>query len=254
MPPVRPRPEPVLHRARLRRSLLAVLAVIAAAGVAIGLAAMQRQPPHRIGLFTSLPILWTETESVGDLVKQAQSPHWARAELARYGEVVPLDTLLRLDRTDRLVLAQPRPLSPEENVELDRWVRAGGSVLVFADPLLTEVSAFPLGDRRRPQDTVLLSPILNRWGLRLEFDSENEFEEGPQRMMGGDVPVNMPGSLIITNPAQCRAWGEGFLATCKVGQGRVVVLADASVLERRDVWGIQVPALRFLLDTAFAGS
>ena len=67
------------------------------------------------------------------------------------------------------MMIQPRPLSPQENVALDNWVAAGGRLLLFADPALTEDSAFAIGDRRRPQDVVLLSPILARWGLELEL-------------------------------------------------------------------------------------
>ena len=55
-------------------------------------------------------------------------------------------------------------------------MRGGGRVLLFADPMLTRHSAFALGDRRRPQDVVLLSPILARWRLELQFDESHLFD------------------------------------------------------------------------------
>ena len=99
----------------------------------------------------------------------------------------------------------------------------------------------------------MLDPVLKHWGLRLEFDRELEFEEGPHEMMGMSIPINVPGQLIVADPAHCRAWDQGYLASCAIGQGRAVVLADAAVLEREDAWGIQVQALRQLLDAAFVG-
>ena len=47
-------------------------------------------------------------------------------------------------------------------------------------------------------------------------------------------------------------WGEGLAVTCAVGQGRVVALADAAVLERSDADGNRATALSGLLDLAFA--
>lgn len=230
-----------------------VLAVVLAA-VAV-LAAGQRQSApqrQRTGLFTTLPILWNEQADLAAALQPGQQPHWAKALIASGGAVVPLDTLSGLDRADLryLVMAQPRPLSPDENVALDGWVRGGGRLLLLADPMLTADTMFAIGDRRRPQDVVMLDPLLNHWGLRLEFDSEDQFAEGPTRMMGMTIPVNMPGRLVA-NAATCKAWDDGYLATCRIGKGHVVVLGDAAVLEREDHWGIQDTAFRQLLETAF---
>jgi hypothetical protein len=208
----------------------------------------------RTGLFTSLPLLWAESADLADMLKPQQDEHWAKPLIAGGGEVIPLDTLsaTSLKGLKYLVLAQPRPLSPDENVALDGWVRSGGLLLLFADPMLTEETIFPLGDKRRPQDIAMVDPVLNHWGLRLEFDSEDEFKEGPTAMMGMTIPVNAPGRLIATKP-ECRAWDQGDLATCKIGNGRVAVLADAAVLEREDTAGSRAKALRLLLETAFSG-
>lgn len=47
-----------------------------------------------------------------------------------------------------LLLAQPRAMTAEELVAIDAWVRAGGTALVLADPLLRWPTALPPGDRR----------------------------------------------------------------------------------------------------------
>lgn len=205
-----------------------------------------------LGLFTSLPILWSEGDSVSAMLSAPQSPHWARAVLERRGKLIVLDTLLDLSRTRRLVMAQPRPLSPEENVALDTWVRGGGKLLLFADPMLTQESSFALGDRRRPQDIALISPILARWGLQLEFDDS---QPGGERENAGEgLVVNLPGRLATIAggvDARCRIGPQALIARCKIGRGQAIVVADAAVLEPDDVRGRGATALEALLDRAF---
>jgi hypothetical protein len=226
-----------------------LLALLVAAVVAAGWSVVQRgsagdQPT---GLFTTLPILWSES---GDLA--------AKAVLAQRGPIQPLDMLsgppghAPLDKLARLVIAQPRPLAPEENVALDDWVKAGGQLLLLADPALTEESAFAIGDPRRPQAVVLLSPILTRWGLELRFDDAQAFGEAERDVMGVKVPVNLPGQFATAGQADCRLWGRGLAVTCAIGKGRVVAVADAAVLEHEDPDGRRGDAFAGLLDAAFA--
>lgn len=193
-----------------------------------------------IALFTSLPILWPERQDFRGLINGDASPHWALASLQRRGPLQPLDTLARADGRaamapgSLLVMAQPRPLSPQENVALDRWVRGGGHVLLFADPLLTAESLFALGDKRRPQDVVLLSPILTRWGLDLRFDEDQTAGERMVDWNGAKLPVNLPGHFaLLGNAGHCRLLADGLGAGCAVGKGRVLALADAALLENR---------------------
>ncbi|GFE73594.1 GldG family protein [Novosphingobium sp. TCA1] len=181
-------------------------------------------------------------------------------ELSSHGTLKPLDTLvdaagrLALPRDALLVLAQPRPLSPQENVVLDRWVREGGRVLLFADPALTMPSRFALGDPRRPQDTVLLSPILARWGMGLEFDEAAPPGERLVDTERGPLPVNLPGRFRLAGnfgespsarptgksgiagkagdaPGTCTLSAEGLLARCRVEKGRIFAVSDAALLE-----------------------
>ena len=213
--------------------------------------------PGGIGLFTTLPIVWPEANDIKDLLRSDAPPHWALAVLQQRGPVRPLDSLLPqpdapvLQGVALLVMAQPRPLSPQENVALDGWVRKGGHLLLFADPMLTEDSAFGIGDRRRPQDIVLLSPILARWGLRLEFDDGAPIGERIIEMPGGALPVNLPGELAVVDlRGGCRAFAAGAGARCRIGKGQVLVIADAALLEQNRSAGPQGhrDALRVLLE------
>ena len=235
--------------------MLAV-ATLASALIWHGMAPEPSRGP--VGMFTSLPLVWTESPDLSGLLSSDTTPHWARGVIEQRGKLVPLDSLASpsglaaLARLERLVIAQPRPLAPDENVALDAWVRKGGKVLVIVDPALTEDSAYAIGDPRRRQDVVMLSPILTRWGLTLEFDDVQPTGERAVEVLGVATPVNLPGRFAIAHSGSCRSWAEGVAVTCRVGKGRVVALADAAVLDRSDPSGQRARSFAGLLDTAFA--
>lgn len=207
----------------------------------------------QLGLFTSLPILWAEADDVGALLASPEPPHWARADLERRYRILPLDTLPGPRDLRFLLIAQPRPFSPDENVALDDWVRHGGRLLLFADPALTWDSRYSIGDRRRPQDVVLLSPILARWGLELLFDDGQP--GGERESAGNDVPVNLPGQLARRSggvDAACDLGPEGLIARCRIGKGRAMIVADAALLESADSPDSRAAALGRLAGEAFA--
>lgn len=241
---------------RLRFGVLAtILVVLAAGGWLLG----HRSDGHAthasepLGLFTSLPIMWSEQSDLRDVLAASEKPHWAKAVLERRGTVVALDTLLDLARLDRLIMAQPRPLSPDENVALDRWVRDGGQVLLFADPMLTQESAFALGDRRRPQDVALLSPILGRWGLELRFDDRQP--DGLRENAGEGLPVNLAGELTPRAggvDARCTIGPQALVARCHVGKGRAVIVADAALFDTDGGTVAQAARLDALLGETFS--
>ncbi|MFP5396572.1 MAG: ABC transporter [Alphaproteobacteria bacterium] len=241
--------------ASLRKSGVFIL-LVAALAILLFWAARDRrvQPAGPVALFTTLPILWADSPDLAASLSPRAQSHWARDLLAERGAIEPLDLLTddSLRGTRRLLMAQPRVLTPQENVELDNWVREGGRLLLLADPALTEDSAFPLGDPRRPQAIVLLSPILSRWGLELRFDDRQSLGRHARDVMGVAIPVNLPGQLVTRGQDNCRLWGEGLAATCAVGKGRIVVVADAAALERDDPSGQGRKALSWLLDAAFA--
>jgi hypothetical protein len=230
--------------------------------LALGLIAWRSQhkpvpPSTPIGLFTSLPILWGNTPDLTSELRGERAAHWAKAVLTEHGQVVALDTLTSapgprsLAGLRRLIIAQPRALSPQENLALDDWVRSGGHLLLLADPAYTEESPFALGDPRRPQATALLSPILTRWGLELQFDADQPLAETDREVMGVAVPVILPGRFLTRGQANCRLWGEGLAVTCAIGRGRVFAVADAALLERDDPSGQRANAFGQLLDSAF---
>ena len=203
-----------------------------------------------LGIMGTIPIYWGESGDFGEVLSGSGSAHWARAQLEKDFRLEPLDVLdaASLDDLDNLLLAQPRALSPAENVALDEWVRGGGHLLLFADPLLTGDSRFPIGDRRRPQDVILLSPILGHWGLRLEFD---DAQPAGYSETGGQppIPLNLPGRLVAEG--DCAVEPDGVVARCAIGKGRVVVLADAAVLDLHDPHPGAPAALDWLLGQAF---
>lgn len=240
--------------------LLAVAAAIAFAGQG-----SEESPPggegKPIGLFTSLPILWRETPGLAGLLDSDAPAHWAQAVIAGHGRLVAIDTLapgggpLPLPADAILIVAQPRPLTPQENVALDDWVRSGGRLLLFADPMLTFPSAYALGDNRRPQDVVLLSPILARWGLSLNFDETQPAGEHEVELLGAVAPVNLPGSFALAPGADgCAIEAAGLAARCRIGTGHVLALADAALLEDTAEGAVSIrPAALDRLLTAVAG-
>ena len=234
--------------------LIAILAAAAWFGLArqnrIDARAARTAP---LRLFTSLPIYWSEAPDIATMLKEEQEPHWARRAIEARRALRPVDALGAdtLGRGGDLLMIQPRPLAPAENVALDVWVGKGGRLLLFADPALTADSGFALGDRRRPQDIVLLSPILARWGLRLEFDAEQAAGEHAVKLDGVSIPVDLPGRFAAASggraDASCRIGQDALLATCGVGKGRVLAIADAALFEPVDE-----PARRSALDALMA--
>ena len=215
--------------------------------------------------------MWSDNPDLGAEIAPDAPRHWAKAVLAQHGRLVALDSLANagapsasspsgppsppspLTGLNRLVMAQPRALSPLENVALDTWVRGGGQLLLLADPALTEDSPLGLGDPRRPLAGTMLSPILARWGLTLHFDEAQPLGEVTRDVMGLDVPVNLPGRFETRGQANCKLWADGLAVTCAIGRGRVVALADAALLDRDDSAGTRPRLLGALLDSAFVG-
>lgn len=253
---------------RLIRNKLTLLGAAGAVALALagwGLAGAGGPKPV-LGLFTTLPIYWAETADMSQMLSRQAHPGWVRGALENRYELLPLDTLVAPERgvardledLDVLLLAQPRVLSPRENVALDDWVRAGGHVLVFADPMLTAHSRFAIGDKRRPQDVALLSPILARWGLEMLFDPE---QTPGERTIATDLlplPVNLAGTLhpidgYPTSTEDCWIAYDRLFAQCAIGAGQATVIADAALLEeaegeRREA---RADALEWLTESAF---
>jgi hypothetical protein len=230
------------HRPAIRCPDAFVRAIVG--GLLIALAGCKPAGPERprqvIGLSTSLPLIWSEAGDIRGQLATDRPLHWALALLKNEGEVVPLDTLadlrgaMPLPRDALLVLAQPLPLTPQENVALDSWVRAGGRLLLFADPMLTAHSDFALGDPRGPQRVAMLSPILRHWGLELQFDAAQP--EGDRLLADRymSLPVNLAGRFAVGSQARCRREVQDAVVRCTVGKGLFVAVADAAVFDGDD--------------------
>ncbi|MGK2911516.1 MAG: Gldg family protein [Sphingobium sp.] len=181
------------------------------------------QPREPLAIMSSLDLFWGQSRTL--------------AELERGFAIDRLDVLSRSTLADheRLLLAQPRLLAPEELVALDSWIRDGGRAVVLADPLLLWPSDLAMGDRRRPPVTSLLDPLLAHWGLRLEPATSSL----RRRFSGNGRLLLMPGSsrFTITRSAyaRCERVGDGWSVTCRVGSGKVRLIADADLLDDR-VW------------------
>lgn len=222
-----------------------------------------------LGLFGSLPIYWGEGEELSALIADAQHPGWIRQELEQRYRLRLLDVLGAsgganpLGGIGFLMLAQPRALAPVENVALDQWVRDGGRLLLFVDPMLTAHSAFGLGDRRRPQDVALLSPLLAHWGLELLFDEEQQDAERAIDLFGVTVPVQLSGSFALIDQHEyaadddqsCALYAEGLMTECAIGKGYALIIADAALLDdARGGSKADRQALAMLLDRVFRGN
>lgn len=221
-------------RPSLKSSLLAGL-LLASAPLAAQDAGVPMVADHgELAIMGTIPLYWGEVENMESLLTPDGTGHWARPVIEAHYRLRPLDYLSAeaLAGHRRLLLAQPRGLSAEENVALDAWVRSGGQLLLFADPMMTGHSRFAIGDRRRPQDVALLSPILGHWGLELHYDPAQ-----PDGLRYGDgvpqlLPVAQAGELMLTgDDGACALSQARIVAECRLGAGAVLIVADAAVFD-----------------------
>ena len=245
---------------RNRKALTAGLFALAHL-LAIPLAAQdiaENLPPAmnspELALMGTVPIYWGEADGFEELIHGSGQSHWARAQLERHFQLRPLDFLSAeaLANHSWLMLAQPRALSAQENVALDAWVRDGGKLLLFVDPMMTGHSHFAIGDRRRPMDVTLLTPILRHWGLELQFDEEQGEQFQLLEHFDVSLPVSLPGQFVPHDDRfECVVSGEGILAHCVFGEGEVLALADAAMLDLYDPMPGADAALAMLTDHLF---
>jgi hypothetical protein len=190
-------------------------------------------PKPTLGLMTTLPLQWSEGGVEADLADDAQ-PHPAFARLSESYDVQPLDDVRDLAGRRMLLLAQPRAFSPAEFVQLDSWVRKGGRILILADPALQWGSLYPLGDKRRPLFTSMLSPLFAHWGLELVLPIADAEPMAIRKIGKLSIRTQTPGEWLKINrdrSARCALAEGGLLADCKIGKGRAVLVADADLFD-----------------------
>ena len=215
-----------MTRARWR---VAAIAGIGAAALAIAVsrrepAELQLRPPGArptLLLLTSLPLVLPEQFTI----KGGGSPA-LRAIETRY-RVVPISVTdpAELAKGRLLLMAQPLAQPAEDLVALDAWVRGGGCVLLLADPMLDWPSSRPLGDPLRPPPMFMDTGLLAHWGLRLDAPDDRGPREGS--LAGHQILTESPGRLV----GGCSIGDGALVAHCRIGKGRVTIIADADFLD-----------------------
>jgi hypothetical protein len=218
-------------------------------------------PKPQLLLMSSIALQWGET-NISEIAKGEAKASPLFTKLSNTNKLVPIDDFQKLGKpgSSPLLLIQPRALAPRELVELDGWVRRGGSAIIFADPALDWPSDLPLGDQRRPLFTSLLTPMFQHWGLELALpvsdsdeDAETDALVGRFRLAPKSAGIWLPANNQPT--AECKIREDQFIAYCKVGKGRALLIADADLLEP-DRWtdGLVTSGTMRWLDDIIAAS
>jgi hypothetical protein len=219
-----------------------VVGMLLVLGTALLLSAMRYIRPQAttaskpvLGLMTTLPLQWSEGGIEADLATEAK-PHPAFERLQDRYEIVALDSFDGLGKRNLAVmlLAQPRAFAPAELVALDRWVRDGGRLLILADPALQWGSLYPLGDKRRPLFSSMLSPLFTHWGVELVLPMTETERDSLRKIGDRSIRTRTMGEWIRlggASDARCIITPDPILADCRVGQGRALLFADADLLD-----------------------
>ena len=177
-------------------------------------------------LLTGLPLAFGESFTLD----APKSP--VMAALEREYDVRLVDGPETLPAGGLLLAAQPRALTPERLVALDRWVRGGGRLLLLADPRLTWPSDLPLGDPQRPPYAFSDTGLLAHWGLRSESPAVGASGTARFPVAGREVESDSAGRLS-RSAGPCRVAVDERSADCRIGRGRALVVADADFLRMR---------------------
>ncbi|WP_294122915.1 DUF4350 domain-containing protein [Sphingomonas sp.] len=156
-------------------------------------------------MLTSLPLVFNEQMSLDG----GGSSALTRLEQRYRVETISVADAASLKGPRLLLMAQPRAQPAEALVELDRWVRDGGHLLLLADPKLEWPSQRPLGDKLRPPPMFADTGLLNHWGLTLS-------ESG------------------LVSSGSCEVADPGLVARCRIGKGSATVVADADFINVED--------------------
>jgi hypothetical protein len=200
-----------------------------------------------LGLSTTLPLYWGEGEA-GDVMIRSAAPLPAYDRLREQYDIKLIDGFQAstLKPLKQMLLAQPRAFAPSEFAAIDEWVRGGGQLLLLADPALQWESIYPLGDKRRPLFTSLLSPLLVHWGLELELpmdDDENATRVIDFKKMA--IRTATPGAWHAKAGKRqyCVIAASAIIARCKIGKGSAILIADADLLNAEFWQGTGIRAL-----------
>lgn len=213
--------------ARMRRTVAAIVLAALAGAVMLALwlgGGSQLQPRAanerpRLLLVTSLPLIFPE-----EFTLEGGGSKALAALETRY-TVLPIGTTdaQALKQGRLLLMAHPLAQPAESLVELDRWVREGGRVVLLADPRLDWPSIRPLGDKLRPPPAFADTGLLAHWGLSLDAR-----DEGPKERRLGERTVLAASPGLLSG--SCAISPDRFVARCRIGRGRATIIADADFL------------------------
>lgn len=179
----------------------------------------QARARPELAVITALPLFWEkDARRDAPIIRLLQTRFTVRA----------LDDPAMLARSGarHLLLAQPRAMPPDRLVAIDAWVRGGGQALIMADPMLRWTFDMPVGDRRAAPAVSLLGPLLDHWGVRMEAAQAGEV----RRFIAGGRLLTLSGFGNAAAP--CPDSRDG-IAQCPIGKGRVIVAADADLIDDR---------------------
>lgn len=187
-------------------------------------APIANRPP--LAVLTGLPLFWSEPGQGASAIRM-DAP--IVTVLRTRFTVMPIDdpAAFAASGAQRLLLAQPRAMSPAAMVAIDRWVRNGGTALVLADPLLRWPSRLPAGDRRRAPSASQLGPLLTHWGF-----TADQVNEGEIRYFTPDADLlTLSGVQLFSMDTGTRSVGS--LHRKRIGRGEVLLLGDADLIDDR---------------------
>ena len=221
--------------ARPRAMLLGFLVLLICGAAALALIPRDgREMPPRseadkpvLMVVTTLPLLFPEQFTL-----QGSGSKALTSLETRY-RVIPVATTSAesLKEGRLLLMSHPLAQTAEALVDLDNWVRAGGRVMLLADPKLDWPSERPLGDKLRPPPAFADTGLLKHWGLSLHPPTQSGPQ--PRELAGRQILTASPGSLT----GSCETEDDGFLARCRIGRGRVTVVADVDILNVEQLEG-----------------
>lgn len=201
--------------------------------------------PSALVLMSSIDLQWGEAD-LGALARGEGNPDPLFSRLADAHTIIAVDNVAQLQasRARVAMLVQPRAFTPEELVRLDKWVRAGGRLLFFADPALQWPSDLPIGDPARPLFTSMHSPLFAHWGLELVLPMEPGAVSAETEVRMGRYAVRTLSAgqwqSLKNADGQCRIADQALLAECRPGKGQVLLVADADLLHA-SLWHSSIP-------------
>lgn len=189
---------------------------------------LERPQRTRISLITGLPWL-VRTDPITGQTRPVARMVASWMDTADLTALAP-DFRAIPERTDVLIIAQPNPLTPEQQFAIDQYVLAGGRVLLFLDPASMVAQDGGGGPRSA---TEALGPLMSAWGFAVQGDVIADrayalpvetqisgrkaiapqpliFQIPPSGLNQQDaVTAGLPRGIHIATPGQILALGQG---------------------------------------------